>query len=119
MADSSACGSSSACAMGWATACFPGEGLRMLYANDRDRRGTVVYRGESGFEAAQQFFEIPFDDAVALFSVAGDAEVIAAARGLLERGHSPETVRKVLGENLLRVMEDVEKVAAGLRAPAP
>ena len=35
----------------------------------------------------------------------------ALTRGLLDRGHSQATVRKVLGENLLRVMEEVEQVA--------
>jgi len=40
----------------------------------------------------------------------------ALTRGLLERGHSQATVRKVLGENLLRVMEEVEGVARELNA---
>jgi membrane dipeptidase len=34
---------------------------------------------------------------------------------LLNRGHSAETVRKVLGENLLRVLRKVEEVARGNR----
>ncbi len=40
----------------------------------------------------------------------------ALTRGLLERGHSQATVRKVLGENLLRVMEEVEDVSRALDA---
>ncbi|MAE94986.1 MAG: membrane dipeptidase [Deltaproteobacteria bacterium] len=39
------------------------------------------------------------------------SELPNLTRGLLARGHSPETVRKVLGENLLRVMAEVERVA--------
>ena len=37
----------------------------------------------------------------------------ALSAGLLERGHSRETVIKVLGENLLRVMAENERIAAG------
>jgi membrane dipeptidase len=39
----------------------------------------------------------------------------ALTRGLIRRGHSAETVRKVLGENLLRVMRETERVAAELQ----
>lgn len=36
----------------------------------------------------------------------------ALTEGLLARGHPPQVVRKVLGENLLRLLGDVERVAA-------
>ncbi len=36
--------------------------------------------------------------------------------GLLARGHSASTVRKVLGENLLRVLEEAERVAREMPA---
>jgi membrane dipeptidase len=42
----------------------------------------------------------------------------ALTQGLLERGHPPETVLKVLGANLLRVMEQVERVASDLQRNA-
>lgn len=39
----------------------------------------------------------------------------ALTKGLLERGHSQATVRKVLGANLLRVMEEVERVSRSMK----
>lgn len=42
----------------------------------------------------------------------------ALTEGLLARGHSHETVRKVLGENVLRALEAAEQVAAEIRREA-
>ncbi|MCP4903471.1 MAG: membrane dipeptidase [bacterium] len=39
----------------------------------------------------------------------------ALTTGLLARGHSASTVRKVLGENLLRVLEAAERIAGEMR----
>jgi len=38
------------------------------------------------------------------------SELPNLTRGLLERGWSEDVVRKLLGENLLRVMREVEQV---------
>ncbi|MCP4039439.1 MAG: membrane dipeptidase [bacterium] len=43
------------------------------------------------------------------------SELPGLTAGLLARGHSVLTVRKVLGENLLRVLEDAERIARDMR----
>ncbi len=43
------------------------------------------------------------------------SELPSLTAGLLARGHPADTVRKVLGENLLRVLESAERVAQALR----
>jgi membrane dipeptidase len=43
------------------------------------------------------------------------SELPTLTEGLLARGHSPDTVRKVLGENLLRVLERAEQVCREIR----
>ncbi len=43
------------------------------------------------------------------------AELPSLTAGLLARGHPADTVRKLLGENLLRVLESAERVAQALR----
>jgi membrane dipeptidase len=43
------------------------------------------------------------------------ADLPSLTAGLLARGHSSDTVRKLLGENLLRVLESAERVSQALR----
>ncbi len=40
-------------------------------------------------------------------------------QGLLDRGHTPADIRKVMGENTLRVLREAERVARELEAAAP
>jgi membrane dipeptidase len=46
------------------------------------------------------------------------SELPNLTRGLLARGHTAETVRGVLGENWLRVMEEAERVAGRMQRDA-
>ena len=82
------CGTS-ACALGWATICFPGEGLRLEYDDSSDCGG-VVYEGEMGFDAAARFLDIPFEHAVVLFGVPGAIDEVA--QRLVDYVRDPEAV---------------------------
>ena len=88
------CGTA-ACALGWATVCFPGEGLRMRY-DEAGRSGAVCFEGETGFDAASRFFEIPFAHAAVLLSVPGDLEEVA--RRLSDYIDDPESALRRLKE---------------------
>ncbi len=60
-----------------------------------------------------------WDGVVSMPRGLGDvSELPNLTRGLLARGHSPETVRGVLGENWLRVMEEAERVALRMQRDA-
>jgi membrane dipeptidase len=46
------------------------------------------------------------------------SDLPSLTEGLLARGHSPETIRKVLGENVLRALAAAENVSREMRAEA-
>jgi membrane dipeptidase len=47
------------------------------------------------------------------------ADLPKITQGLLDRGYSPEDIRKILGGNLLRVFREVERVRSEMRATQP
>ena len=102
------CGTA-ACALGWATVCFPGDGLRMDYSEASARGGTVLYGNEVGFAAAKSFFEIPLDHATRLLATPGSREEVA--RRLLEYVENPDGVYRRLAEQSLERWERRERRA--------
>jgi membrane dipeptidase len=43
------------------------------------------------------------------------ADLPKITQGLLDRGYSPEDIRKILGGNLLRVFREVERVSSDMQ----
>ena len=93
------CGTA-ACALGWATICFPEDGLRMDYSEAGPSGGTVVYGDTFGFDAARSFFEIPLSHATWLFATPGRRNDVA--RRLLAYTENPDGVFRELVERSLQ-----------------
>ena len=102
------CGTA-ACALGWATVCFPEDGLRMDYSEASARGGTVLYGNEVGFAAARSFFEIPLDHATRLLATPGSREEVA--RRLLAYVNNPDGVYRSLIEQSSESWERRERRA--------
>ena len=60
-----------------------------------------------------------FDGATMPFGMEDASKMPRITDALLKKGYSPQDVEKILGGNILRVMEQVERVAAGSGVRAP
>jgi membrane dipeptidase len=59
-----------------------------------------------------------FDGATMPIGMEDASKLPKLTDALLRKGYSDDDVRKILGGNILRVMEQVEKTAAGMAGPA-
>jgi membrane dipeptidase len=59
-----------------------------------------------------------FDGAIMPYGLEDASQLPRITAALLERGYAPEDVRKILGGNTLRLMQQVERVAAASRKPS-
>ena len=60
-----------------------------------------------------------FDGANMPYGMEDSSKLPAITEALLQKGYSEDDVRKILGENTLRLMTDVERVSHELNAAAP
>ena len=81
------CGST-ACAAGWATACFPDSGFTLVPIHpDKDMGSVPQYEEEEGSDAAAAFFEITDPECVALFYKDGDKRDVIERLRKFARSH--------------------------------